>query len=349
MTDLDKIMLSPKASIFEALEVLVDSLQQIILVVDDSKRLIGTVVDGDIRRGILRKIPLENSISDIMNRTPATVTQETDQRAVLAIMQARGIHQIPVVDQNSQIIRLESLSGLLSKPTMDNWVLLMAGGQGNRLRPLTDDTPKPLLKVGGRPLISMIVDRFADQGFRKFIISVNYKADMFESHFGDGSSRNIEIEYLREEMPLGTAGALTLLPESPINPIIVMNADVMTTVNFRHLLAFHEEHNATATMCVREYDFEVPFGVVELDGPILKGVSEKPIQSFFVNAGIYVLSPEVLEVIPPKKNYDMTSLYKKLINKGHCTIAFPLREYWLDIGRMADLEKAQLDYPKLFR
>lgn len=349
MTDLNEILMPPTASILEAMERLVDSLQQIVLVVDESRHLLGTVVDGDVRRGILRKISLDSAISDIMKRTPATLAPGTGREEALALMQARGIHQLPVVDENNRVIGLESITSLLRKPTVDNWVVLMAGGLGNRLRPLTEDTPKPLLKVGGRPLIETIVNHFVDQGFRKFFISVNYKAEMFESHFGDGSSRNIAIEYLQEEKPLGTAGALSLLSERPTLPMIVMNADVMTSINFHHLLSFHEEHKATATMCVREYDFEIPYGVAELDGEILKGLSEKPVQSFFINAGIYLLSPEVLDVIRPNKRYDMTELYQELIENRQPTIAFPLREYWLDIGKIADFEQAQRDYAEVFR
>jgi len=349
MTNFEDILLPPDTSILVALERLVESQQQIILVVDDERRLLGTVVDGDVRRGILRKIALESPISEIMKRTPATLTESASRTEALAIMEARGIHQLPVVDTENRVIGLESVTTLLRKLHIDNWVVLMAGGEGSRLRPLTEETPKPLLDVGGRPLIETIVSSFIEQGFKKFFIAVNYKAEMFSAHFGDGSGMGVSIEYLREEEPLGTAGALSLLPEKPDLPIIVMNADVMTAANFRQLLTFHEDHDASATMCVQEYDFEVPYGVAELDGEVLTGVSEKPVQSFFVNAGIYLLSPEALDTIPKGTRYDMTSLYQDLIDSGGKTIAFPLREYWLDIGRISDLEQAQLDFPKIFR
>ena len=348
MKQLEGILLPPDTSIIEALERLVDSQQQIILVVDEGHKLLGTVVDGDVRRGILRKISLESPIADIMKRTPATVTSETNREAALALMEERGIHHIPVLDGDGRVIGLESLSELLRKPQRDNWVVLMAGGEGNRLKPLTDDTPKPLLKIGDRPLLEMIVISFVNQGFRKIFIAVNYKAEMFDDHFGDGSHLGVTIEYLREDKPLGTAGALSLLPERPNAPIVVMNGDVMTSVNFGQLLSFHEEHRATATMCVREYDFEVPYGVADLEGEVLTGVSEKPVHSFFVNAGIYLLSPEALDFIPKDERYDMTALYQDLITLDKPTIAFPLREYWLDVGRVADLEQAQRDFPKMF-
>ena len=330
------------------MERLVDSQQQIILVVDEERRLLGTVVDGDVRRGILKKVSLESPIAEIMKQTPATITSETDRTEALAIMEKRGIRHIPVLDGDGRVIGLESLSELLRRPRRDNWIVLMAGGEGNRLKPLTDDTPKPLLKVGDRPLLETIVGSFINQGFRKFYIAVNYKAEMVEGHFGDGSQLGVAIEYLREDKPLGTAGALSLLPERPSAPIVVMNGDVMTSVNIEQLLSFHEEHGAAATMCVREYDFEVPYGVAELNGEILTGVSEKPVQSFFVNAGIYLLNPEALDLIPTNERYDMTALYQDLISRGNPTIAFPLREYWLDVGRIADLEQAHRDFPKIF-
>lgn len=348
MKNLEGILLTPERSIIEALEKLVESQQQIILVVDEERKLLGTVVDGDVRRGILKKIPMESPIAEIMKQTPSTITTKTSRTEALAIMEKRGIRHIPVLDGVGRVIGLESLSELLRRPRRDNWIVLMAGGEGNRLKPLTDDTPKPLLKVGGRPLLETIVGSFISQGFRKFFIAVNYKAEMVEDHFGDGSQLGVTIEYLREDKPLGTAGALSLLPERPSAPIVVMNGDVMTLVNIEQLLSFHEEHGATATMCVREYDFEVPYGVAELDGEILTGVSEKPVQSFFVNAGIYLLNPEALDNIPASERYDMTALYQDLISRGDPTIAFPLREYWLDVGRIADLEQAHRDFPKIF-
>jgi dTDP-glucose pyrophosphorylase len=348
MKHFEEILLTPDTSIMEALERLVVSQQQIILVVDEKRKLLGTVVDGDVRRGILKKIPLESPIAEIMKQTPATITSETDRKEALVIMEARGIHHIPVLDGDGRVIGLESLSELLRRPQHDNWVVLMAGGEGRRLKPLTDDTPKPLLNVGDRPLLETIVGSFINQGFRKFFFAVNHKAEMFEEHFGDGSQLEVSIEYLREDTPLGTAGALSLLPDRPSAPIIVMNGDLMTSVNIGQLLSFHEEHRAAATMCVREYEFEVPYGVAELEGAVLTGISEKPVQSFFINAGIYLLSPEALEIIPKNEHYDMTALYQDLILRGKPTIAFPLREYWLDIGRVADLEQAQLDFPKIF-
>ncbi len=348
MSNFEDILLGPDTSIIEALEKLVASQQQIILVVDDKRKLLGTVVDGDVRRGILNKIPLENSILEIMKETPTTITSKTGRKEILSMMEERGILHIPVLDCEGRVIGLESLNALMRTPQRDNWVVLMAGGEGSRLKPLTDDIPKPLLNVGGRPLLETIVSSFNNQGFRQFFFAVNYKAEMFYNYFGDGSKFGVSIKYLREDKPLGTAGALSLLPERPTAPIVVMNGDVMTSVNIGQLLSFHEEHRASATMCVREYDFDVPYGVVKLEGEVLNGISEKPTQSFFVNAGIYLLSPETLDSIPKNKKYDMTALYQDLIVRGEKTIAFPLREYWLDVGRFSDLEQAQRDFPKLF-
>jgi NDP-sugar pyrophosphorylase family protein len=224
----------------------------------------------------------------------------------------------------------------------------MAGGLVNRLRPLTDECPKPMLKVGNKPLLETIVENFIEYGFHRFYISVNYMADVVESYFGDGSRWGVDIEYLHEEHRLGTAGALSLLPETPTEAILVMNGDLLTKVNFKQLLDFHYGHQAQATMCVREYDFQVPYGVVKIDGQRITSIDEKPIQRFFVNAGIYVLEPEALDLISSNIFFDMTTLFEKLIELKKEPAVFPIREYWLDIGHLADYNRANGEYRDIF-
>jgi NDP-sugar pyrophosphorylase family protein len=224
----------------------------------------------------------------------------------------------------------------------------MAGGLGTRLRPLTENTPKPLLPVGGRPLLETIVENFANQGFQKIFLSVNYKAEMFEQHFGDGSRFGVQIEYIHESDRMGTAGALTMLPSRPENPLIVMNADLLTTLDFRQFLEFHRAHRAKATMGVREYAFQVPYGVVEADGERLVSISEKPVHQFFVSAGMYILEPEVLDRIPAGCFFDMPTLFQSMLDEKVDAAVFPVREYWLDIGRLDDLERAQVEFGKFF-
>ena len=240
---------------------------------------------------------------------------------------------------------LEILDRLIAPaPVRDNWVVLMAGGLGTRLHPLTKHAPKPLLRVGNRPLLETILLNFIKQGFRRFYISVNYKADMVKAHFDDGRRWGVEIRYLEEDQRLGTAGPLALIEDIPEQPLIISNGDLLTKVSFEKMLAFHRDHGADATMGVREYDLEVPFGVVQLDQDRIVGIEEKPVHSFFVNAGLYVISPAVLSKIPRSQSYDMPDLFTHMAAAGAVTVAFPVREYWLDVGRMDDFERANHEF-----
>jgi NDP-sugar pyrophosphorylase family protein len=224
----------------------------------------------------------------------------------------------------------------------------MAGGLGTRLRPLTDDIPKPLLKVGNKPILETIIRNFAEHGFVNITISLNYKGDMIKDYFGDGSDFGVNIDYVEENKRLGTAGALSLLKENPHEPFFVMNGDLLTDVNFSHLLDFHSFGNSTATMCVREYEYQVPYGVIQTKDSDITSIVEKPIQKFFVNAGIYVLSPSVFNDIPENEFFDMPTLFNILIEKQKKVSSFPIHEYWLDIGRMSDFEQAQSEYFRIF-
>jgi dTDP-glucose pyrophosphorylase len=345
---IENLFLHPDATIVEALECIEAGARQIALVVDDARHLLGTVTDGDVRRGILRGIGLDRSVSEVMNPCPLTAHIGQGRDAALRLMRDREIHQIPLLDSAGRVVGLETLDELIHCDQLDVCVVLMAGGWGTRLRPLTDHTPKPLLPVGGRPLLETIVENFANQGFRKIFLSVNYRAEMFEQHFGDGSRFGVSIEYIRETDRRGTAGALTLLPTRPESPLIVMNADILTTLDFRQFLEFHRSHRAKATMGVREYSFQVPYGVVKTDQARFLSITEKPLQRFFVSAGMYVLEPEVLNVIPSDACYDMPMLFDALLAQGGEASVFPVREYWLDIGRLDDLERAQSEFGKVF-
>jgi dTDP-glucose pyrophosphorylase len=342
------ILVKPETPIREAIHVLDKSAKQILLVVDGESRLLGTVTDGDIRRGILKGITLEEATARIMSSTPTVAHTHEDRQAILATMRKKKLHHIPVVNEQHQVVGLEFLEELIQPNIKENWVVLMAGGLGSRLRPLTDDCPKPMLKVGNKPLLETILENFIEYGFRHFYISVNYMADKVKDYFGDGSRWGVEIRYLQEDQRLGTAGALSLLPEPPRAPLLVMNGDVLTKVNFRQLLDFHTAHASTATMCVREYDFQVPYGVVRIDKHRITGIDEKPVQRFFVNAGIYVLAPEALNAIPAGQFYDMPSLFESLIARNEETVVFPIREYWLDIGQMADYDRANGEFMQVF-
>jgi dTDP-glucose pyrophosphorylase/predicted transcriptional regulator len=343
------ILTSPKTSIRTALELIDRSICQIVLVVDDNDRLLGTMTDGDARRGILRGIPLDESVERVMKTTPVFARAESSIEERLSMVDPKHIWQLPIVDASGRIIGVEVLRDFQELTEKDNWVVIMAGGVGARLRPLTNDCPKPLLKVGTKPILETILENFISYGFRKFYFSVCYKDEMLKDYFGDGVRWGAQIQYLREESGLGTAGALGLLDKKPKEPMIVMNGDLLTKINFRQLLDFHREQKAVATMCIREYDFQVPYGVVALKEQRIHQLDEKPIHRFFVNAGIYVLEPSVLKHIPKDSTFDMPHLFEKLIKRKQNVAAFPIREYWLDIGRMDDLEQANVDFFRVFK
>lgn len=347
MTDWTDVLIEPGASIQKSMEQLDATARQILLVVEEG-RLLGTVTDGDIRRALLRRVSLDQPVSTIMNRAPRTVGPDAGGSAVRTLMQQYKIHQVPVVDDAGRLIGLHELEALLQDPDQDAWVVLMAGGLGTRLHPLTQDTPKPMLKVGGKPVIHTIVESLAEQGFRRLFLSVNYRADQIQAHFGDGARFGARIDYVLETEARGTAGALSLLPERPTVPVLVMNADLLTSVNFAALLRFHRENAAAATMCVREYAVQVPYGVIDFDDNRVAGIVEKPRHTFFINAGIYVLSPDVLDLVPAAGRFDMTTLFSRLLAEGRTVAGFPLREYWMDIGHLEDLERARSEYQSVF-
>lgn len=340
-------LVDPDTSIFEALRAIGDGRLQIVLV-HQQGRLIGAATDGDIRRGILARVPLDSPVSTIMNVAPITAPVDTTDEAALAMMRRHSIHQLPLVDGEKVIHDIKFLDDLLLSGQLQNWVVLMAGGLGTRLRPLTFETPKPLIKIGGRPIIETIVRSFTSYGFSKFFLAVNYKADMIEEYFGDGSKFGVEVRYLRENDKLGTAGALSLLPEVPSHPLFVMNADLLTSVNFRQVLNYHMQSGAPATVCVREHKTTVPFGVVTTEGHHLIDIKEKPTLQHFVNAGVYVLDPKVLSHLPNEKALDMPDLLKRLVSEGTRPAVFPVSEYWLDVGHLDDLHRASLEYEEIF-
>lgn len=343
------ICVAPGAPIRDVLKKIDESTLQIALVVDEYGRLLGTVTDGDVRRSILRGVGLQEKICEIMNSHPKTANFNENRESTLASMRSRQIFQLPIVDAEGLVVGLESLADLLQVPLRDNPVVLMAGGFGKRLTPLTDECPKPLIKVGGRPIIETILLNFIESGFHRFYVSVNHKAEMIMDYLGDGSAWNVQIEYLRESFPRGTAGAISMIPERPQSTFIVMNGDILTKVHLGRLLDYHQQKRAAATMCIREYEYQVPFGVVELSDQTILNIAEKPIHKYFVNAGIYALEPEVIDHIPTDSYFDITSLFAKIIEDKATTAAFPLLEYWLDIGRHTDLSTAQRDFESYFR
>lgn len=335
------ILVSPSNSIQEVLEVINNGSLQFALVVDLDNKLLGTVTDGDIRRSLINKISLSSKISDIMFTTPKVIGPNTSKNEILELMNSYKLNSIPILDDGI-VVGLETIHYLKNNNKYDNPVFLMAGGFGVRLKPLTDNCPKPLLKVGSKPILETVLLRFIESGFHDFYISTHYLPEMVQEHFGDGTKWGVSINYIHEEQPLGTGGALGLLPKTlPDLPVIIMNGDILTKINFEDLLTFHNKNNANATMCVREYEYQVPFGVIENEGNNIKSIKEKPVQRFHVNAGIYVVCRKIIEGVMENEIIDMPSLFEKHLDKN--ILMFPFHDYWLDIGRMDDFKKAQAD------
>lgn len=348
MKNLKSILLKDNSTIKDALKIIDEGAMRIALVVDDENKLLGTLSDGDIRRGLLLNLTLEDSIQTLYFKNPVIATVNDSKDFIIKKAILKQVYQIPIVDEVGKVVDIENLTSLLSIAKKRNRVILMAGGLGSRLRPLTEDIPKPLLKVGNKPILETIIKNFASHGFINITISVNYKGQMIKDYFGDGSKFGINIDYIEETKRLGTAGALSLIKDKPTETFFVMNADLLTDVNFSNLLDFHTIERAEASMCVREYEYQVPYGVIEINNNNITSIKEKPINKFFVNAGIYVLSPKVFDYIPKNEFFDMPTLFNTLIEKKQNVVSFPIHEYWLDIGRMSDFEQAQSEYFRVF-
>ena len=341
-------LVSSDAPIRDVIETIDRSQHKIALVVDQLRRLVGTVTDGDVRRAILAGLEMDVPAKRIMYRTPIVARAGEPLENAERLAHRRRVRKVPLLDEDDRVVGIHTVGPDPSEEFADNIVILMAGGLGTRLRPLTEHAPKPLLSVGEKPLLETIVEQIIIQGFRRFFFAVHYKGEMVEDYFGNGKKWNAEFQYLRESEPLGTAGALSLLKERSKLPILVMNADLLTKVNLQSLLDYHRESGATATMGVRAYEFKIPYGVVSTDGHRITEIIEKPVKELFVNAGIYVLSPDALDLLEIGRRLDMPELFSELIAKGHKTAAFPIREYWIDVGRIEDFRRANDEYSEEF-
>lgn len=348
MKDYTKTLVRPNISIREALVLLDQTALQILLVVDEDNKLLGTITDGDIRRGLLKGMSLDDAIESIVFATPTVGLFNESNQEIIKKAIAKKLHQIPIVDLEQRVVGLKKIDELLKPEVKPNKAVLMVGGLGTRLHPLTKDTPKPMLNVGDKPILHTIVERFASYGFVNIVMCVNYKAEAIQNYFGNGEKFGVQIEYVLEQERMGTAGALSLLTTRPGEPFFVMNGDLLTNVNFESLLDYHQIHQAVATMCVREYDFQVPYGVVNIDGHKVTSIVEKPVHKFFVSTGIYMLSSQTLDLIPHGEYFDMPTLFEKLIARNQNTVSFPIHEYWLDIGRMDEYEQANREYNEVF-
>jgi dTDP-glucose pyrophosphorylase len=335
-----KSLLSADATLKQAIRNLEESAAQIILVVGANDTLVGTLTDGDIRRGLLRGLDLNSPIDSIVHREAMVVPPQMSRDMVLHLMQANVIHALPVVDESRRVVGLHLLNELLAPTQRPNVMVIMAGGQGTRLRPHTENCPKPLLPVGGKPMLEHIIERAKAEGFQHFVLAIHYLGHMIEDYFGDGSKLNVKIDYLREESPLGTAGAIGLLNPRPEIPFLVTNGDVLTDIRYGELLDFHCHHGAAATMAVRLHEWQHPFGVVRIKGVDIVGFEEKPVSRSHINAGVYVLEPSALDHLNAGERCDMPTLFNRVKENAARTIVYPMHEPWLDIGRPDDLERA---------
>lgn len=339
-----KALVNSDATLEQAIEVLDKAALRIALVVDASDRLLGTLTDGDVRRALLKHLPLETPVNQVMNGQPKTAEQSWTESRILAVMEQHELLQLPLVDAEKRVVGLANLHDILNKHRHDNPVFLMAGGFGTRLRPLTNNCPKPMLKVGDKPILEQILLNFVEAGFHRFYISTHYMPEVIRDYFGNGEKWGISIQYVHEAEPLGTGGALGLLPHDEIDqPLFMMNGDLLTSLNLHSFLEFHQTHNGIATMCVREYEHQVPYGVITSEGTQIKSMVEKPVHRFFVNAGIYLLDPALVNSVEPGTRIDMPTLLERQIDGGNAVNMFPIHEYWLDIGRMDDFHKAQTE------
>jgi dTDP-glucose pyrophosphorylase len=335
-----KAILPANATIGQAIRNLDQIAIKIVLVANEAGVLEGTISDGDIRRGLLKGLDLNSPIDSIIHLNALVVPPELGRELVLQLMVANKIQQIPVVDEKHHVVGLHLWDEITTPPNRHNMMVIMAGGVGTRLRPQTENCPKPLLPVAGKPMLEHIIDRAKQEGFNHFVLAIHYLGHMMEAHFGNGERLGVQIDYLREESPLGTAGALGLLSPQPDSPFVVTNGDVITDIRYGELLDFHTRHAATATMAVRIHEWQHPFGVVQTQGVEIVGFEEKPIARSHINAGVYALDPAALCVLSANAHCDMPTLFERLQAKAKRTVAYPMHEPWLDVGRPVDLQLA---------
>jgi dTDP-glucose pyrophosphorylase/CBS domain-containing protein len=349
MMQLTDFVVAPQASLRQVMACIDHNKKGIALVVDRQRKLLGTITDGDIRRAILSGKDLDQPASTLLvgpkgqYRAPLTAPVGTPDTDLLRMMNKSSLRHIPILDKKGRVVDVVLLGDLIKEYELPLTAVVMAGGLGTRLRPLTEKLPKPMLPVGDRPLLELMIKQLRRAGIHRVNLTTHYKGEVIADHFGDGRNFGVEIRYVKEDHPLGTAGALSLLDVSN-EPLLVINGDLLTHVDFRAMLDFHREYRGDMTMAVREYEFRVPYGVVETDGVTITGISEKPLVRHFINAGIYLLNPEIRQYIPNGQACDMPDLISRLVAERRRVVSFPVREYWLDIGQVEDYKRAQNDF-----
>jgi len=342
--DIKALCININSTIHDAIENLEVSQVGIVLVTEDSGKLVRTITDGDIRRAILEHIDFSESLDSLtpneIYKTPITALEGTDQESLLKLLRDNTIRHLPIIDSIGRVTGLVTVDDFALQPTNTVEAVIMAGGSGTRLKPLTDDIPKPMLPLGDKPLMEIIIQQLKEANIQKVNVTLNHKPDKIIDYFGNGKTFGVDIEYITEDKPLGTAGSLKLMPE-PSETILVINGDILTQVDFGAMVEFHKSHQSELTVAVQEHIFQIPYGVIECDGVKIDRLREKPELDFFINAGIYLMEPSVLKIIPSNQRFDMTDVIHRLIREQRPVVAFPVREYWKDIGQHSDYEQAQ--------
>jgi len=340
------LLIDQDLKIIEAMELIGNNSARILVVVDKNSKLLGTLTDGDIRRSIMDNIDIKSPVSEVMRQNPTTAYYETSKNELLRIMTEKSLLAIPLIDKEGVVKDIQTLISLTRVSTLDNSVLIMAGGFGKRLKPLTNEVPKPLLSIEDAPLLEKLIETLSINGFKKITIAIHYKAEMIKDYFGDGKKWGIKIDYIEETEPLGTAGALKYLNVDKLFdlPLLVLNADLVTRVDFNSLLNSHNESTSMATICVSQYEQKIPYGVIRAEDYHLLAIDEKPIEKYLINAGIYVINPEVLNIVVElDKKFDMTDVMHHVLAADHKVSVFPIHEYWKDVGEIKHFQKAKID------
>ncbi len=342
-------LVSLQTTIRETMAVIDQCGRGIAVVVDEQRHLLATVTDGDIRRAILAGLDLNSPVmrlkqgeANLPTSNPVTAPEGTPDADILGLMQLHVIRQVPLLDPEGRVCQLAVMDDLLKETTLGVTGVIMAGGYGKRLMPLTESVPKPMLPVNGRPLLEHMLDKLRQAGIRSVNLATHHLSDTIFEHFKDGSGFGVNLNYIYESEPRGTAGALSRLPAST-EPFLVMNGDILTSVDVRAMLNFHRDHKADLSVGVRQYDIEVPFGVVQTNGVNVRAITEKPVIRHFINAGIYMVNPSVCRLVPDDRRFDMTDLISALLESAGNVVCFPIREYWLDIGQIEQYQKAKQD------
>jgi len=342
MSNWRSCVLNQERTVRDGIQNLNETSARIVLIVDSQHKFLGIVVDGDIRRGMLNGVVLTDPITAIMNSNPITVTPKSTRLDAITMMETLRLSHIPIVDEDRTLRGLYLLSEVPINAKLENLFVVMAGGFGRRLGSLTSKTPKPMLEIAGKPILEHLIVRAKNSGFVNFAIAIHYLGEVIENYFGDGSRFEVNIKYLREAEPLGTAGAIRLLQPVPDVPFLVSNADLVSNVDFAALLDFHLNQNCEATMAVRTHQWQNPFGVVEIIDGRINEIIEKPVVKSNISAGIFVLNPTIIQSVKNDEFCDMPTLFQRLIAGNRRVFAFPVYEEWADIGHRAELDSARM-------